>query len=216
MKPAAVLFDCDGVIVDSEGIGIDHLSEALAAVGLVLDRAGVAALFVGETLPGVARLLAAKGYPTTEDWVRLTYDGLYEKLAEGTPLIEGVEAVFEALDAAGIAYAIGSNGEMRKMHTTLRQHPRIWARVKDHLYSAQALGCPKPDPGVYLHAATALGVDPRACVVIDDSPSGCKAGVAGGIRTLGFAEHDDGAALGDKGAEVFHRMDALPRMLGLA
>lgn len=216
MRPAAVLFDCDGVIVDSEGIGLEVLSAELAALGLALDEAEIAALFVGNTLPGVARKLVADGHSIPGDWVRQAYDGLYARLAEGTPLIPGIEAAFEALDAAGIRYAVGSNGEMRKMLTTLPQHPAIWARVKDHLYSGQALGCPKPDPGVYLHAARALGVDPRACVVVDDSPSGCKAGVAGGIRTLGFAAHGDGAALAAVGAELLHHMDELPGLMGLA
>lgn len=215
MRPAAVLFDCDGVIVDSEKIGLDHMAEALAELGIEIDPAGVSALFLGKTLPGVAGTLAAEGWPIPTDWVGTTYDGLYARLAEGTPLIAGIEAVFEALDAAGIAYAVGSNGEMRKMHTTLQQHPSIWHRVKDHLYSGQVLGCPKPDPGLYLHAAGALGVAPEDCVVIDDSPSGCIAGVAAGIRTLGFAEHDDGAALAAVGAEVFHHMEALPGLIGL-
>lgn len=216
MRPAAVLFDCDGVIVDSEGIGVDHIAAEVAALGLHLDTAEIEHLFVGKTLPGVARQLIADGYLIPEGWARQTYDGLYARLAEGTPLIPGIEAVFDALDAAGIRYAVGSNGEMRKMHTTLPQHPAIWARVKDHLYSGQALGCPKPDPGLYIHAAAALGVDPRACVVIDDSPSGCTSGVAGGIRTLGFAAHDDGASLAAVGAEVFHRMADLPGLIGLA
>lgn len=216
MRPAAVLFDCDGVIVDSEGIGLDFIASELAALGLALGAAEIARLFLGNTLPGVARRLVADGHPIPGEWVRDTYDGLYARLAEGTPLIPGIEAVFEALDAAGIPYAVGSNGEMRKMHTTLVQHPAIWVRVKDHLYSGQALGCPKPDPGLYRHAAKALGVDPRACVVVDDSPSGCKAGVAGGIRTLGFAEHDDGVALAAIGAEVFHHMNELPGLMGLS
>lgn len=215
MTPAAVLFDCDGVIVDSEGIDVDHIAGELAKLGIDLDHAGVAAMFVGKTLPGVARALAADGHPIPQDWARTTYDGLYARLAEGTPLIDGVEAVFEALDAAGIPYAVGSNGEIAKMHTTLPQHPGIWARVKDHLYSGQDLGRPKPDPGLYLHAAKALGVAPGDCVVIDDSVSGCRAGVAAGMRTLGFAEHDDGAALAKVGAEVFHDMRELPGLLGV-
>lgn len=215
MKPAAVIFDCDGVIVDSEGIGVAHITAELAELGVGLDRDGVADLFIGKTLPGVARTLADQGHPIPEGWARGVYDRLYERLAQGTPLIPGIEALFEALDGEGIRYAVGSNGEMRKMHTTLPQHPGIWARVKDHLYSGQALGCPKPDPGLYLHAAQALGVVPTRCVVIDDSPSGCTAGVAAGIRTLGFDMHGDGAALAAVGAEVVHRMDAVPAMLGL-
>lgn len=211
MRPAAVLFDCDGVIVDSEGIGVAHITAELATLGLGMAKGDVADLFVGKTLPGVARALRAEGRDIPEDWPRRTY----ARLAEGTPLIPGIVAVFEALDAAGIAYAVGSNGEMRKMHTTLPQHPELWNRLKDLLYSGQELGCPKPDPGLYLHAAKALGVAPAQCVVVDDSPSGCSAGVAGGFRTLGFAAEGGGAALAAVGAEVFYHMDALPALLAL-
>jgi len=217
MTVEAVLFDCDGVIVDSEGIGIAHIQAALGALGFGLDFDGVAALFVGKTLPGVAGQLRAEGHAIPTGWERQVYDGLYAKLAEGTPLISGIEAVLDALDAGGIRYAVGSNGEMRKMETTLPQHPGVWTRVKDHLYSAQAVGAPKPDPAVYLHAAKALGVPPEACVVVDDSPSGCKAGVAGGIRTLGFAAGlHDADSLAAVGAEVFTDMAALPRLIGIA
>lgn len=217
MKIAAVLFDCDGVLVDSEAVGVDHMRRELATLGIDKSHDEVVDLFVGKTLPGVGRTLRDAGYPIPEDWHRGVYDRLYARLAEGTPLIAGVEAVLDALDASGVRYAVGSNGETRKMETTLTQHPGVWARVKDHLFSAQTLGKPKPDPAVYLAAATALGLDPGACVVVDDSPSGCKAGVAGGFRTLGFATgfHGEGH-LRAVGAEVFTEMAALPGLIGLA
>ena len=217
MSVKAVLFDCDGVIVDSEGIGVAHIAEEFAALGFEMDPADVAELFVGKTLPGVTRGLRAHGLAIPEHWERQVYDRLYAKLTAGTPLIDGIEAALDALDAAGIRYAVGSNGEMRKMETTLPQHPGVWRRVKDQLYSAQALGAPKPDPAVYLHAAAALRVDPADCVVIDDSPSGCEAGVAGGFRTLGFATGLHGAEeLEAVGAEVFTDMGALPGLIGIA
>lgn len=217
MKVEAVLFDCDGVIVDSEAVGVAHIAGELAALGIEKSEDEVIELFVGKTLPGVGATLRASGVPIPEDWHRGVYNRLYDRLAEGTPLIDGVAAVLDRLDAAGVRYAVGSNGEMRKMETTLTQHPGVWARVKNQLHSAQGLGAPKPDPAVYLHAAGALGVDPRACVVVDDSPSGCKAGVAGGFRTLGFAAGLHGAGdLRAVGAEVFTEMAALPGLIGLA
>jgi HAD superfamily hydrolase (TIGR01509 family) len=211
----AVLFDCDGVLVDSEGISNALLCEDLAAHGLALDPGEVQRLFVGGTMAAVAEGARALGADLPGDWVERHYRRLYARLAEGTPLIAGVEAVLDRLDAAAVPYAVGSNGSTEKMTITLSQHPSVWARVKDHLYSGQELGCPKPEPGLYLHAATALGVDPAACVVVDDSPSGCRAGVADGCRTLGFDEHGDGARLTEVGAEVFHDMAEVPALLGL-
>lgn len=217
MTIRAVLFDCDGVIVDSEVIGVAHIADELTAIGLELSFEGVADLFVGKTLPGVAQILRDEGHPIPEGWHRAVYDRLYDRLAEGTPLIDGIEAVLDALDAAGVRYAVGSNGELAKMHITLPQHPGVWNRVKAQLHSGQALGRPKPDPGVYLHAADALGFATAECVVVDDSPSGCRAGVAGGFRTLGFAAGLHGAdSLLAVGAEVFTDMAELPALIGVA
>ena len=217
MSVKAVLFDCDGVIVDSEEIGVGHIRDELAELGLEMSREEVVALFVGKTLPGVGGVLREAGHPVPEDWHRGVYDRLYARLAAGTPLVDGIEDVLDALDAAGIAYAVGSNGEIAKMQITLPQHPAVWARVKNQLHSGQALGAPKPDPAVYLHAAKALGFAPEACVVVDDSPSGCKAGVAGGFRTLGYASGLHSAdELSAVGAETFTEMSALLALIGIA
>ncbi|GKY88795.1 HAD family hydrolase [Sinisalibacter aestuarii] len=215
MRPAAVLFDCDGVLVDSEPVGHALLRDDLAAHGLEMSVEDVHRLFVGGTMASVAVQAAKLGAVLPEDWVARHYRRLYAKLAEGTPLIAGVVALLDALDVAGVAYAVGSNGTTEKMTTTLSQHPEVWRRVKDRLYSGQELACPKPDPGLYLHAARALGADPAGCVVIDDSPTGCRAGVAAGMRTLGYAAAGNGAALRAVGAEVFVAMDEVPGLLGL-
>jgi HAD superfamily hydrolase (TIGR01509 family) len=215
MKPAAVLFDCDGVLVDSEPIGHALLRDDLAAHGLDLSVDDIHSLFVGGTLAAVADKARALGASLPEGWLDDHYRRLYARLAEGTPLIDGVVPVLDALDAAGVPYAVGSNGTVVKMTTTLSQHPAVWARLKDRLFSGQDLGCPKPDPGLYRHAADALGVAPTACVVIDDSPTGCRGGIAAGMRTLGFAAAGGGAALAATGAEVFRDMAELPGLLSL-
>lgn len=215
MTPGAVLFDCDGVIVDSEPILFDLLEEELAAHGLPLPRAVIERDFAGSTMAGVAEKARSLGATLAGDWPDSFYARLYPRLAAGTPLVPGIEAALDAIGAAGLARAIGSNGSPEKMRITLGQHPRILAGFKGHLYSGQALGCPKPDPGLYLHAARAVGVDPGRAVVIEDSPTGARAARLAGMRCLGFAAHDDGARLAAEGAEVFHRMIDLPALLGL-
>lgn len=215
MRPAAVLFDCDGVLVDSEPIAFALLHEDLLAHGLDIPPNEMHRLFVGGTMKKVAETARRLGAGLTEDWVPHFYEQLYARLAAGTPLIAGVEAVLDRLDQAGILYAVGSNGTTQKMTITLSQHPPVWARVKTQLYSGQELGCSKPDPQLYRLAAQGLGVAPEACVVIDDSTPGCRGGVAAGIRTLGFAAHGDGADLAETGAEVFTDMADLPGLLGL-
>lgn len=215
MTPAAVLFDCDGVLVDSEPITLALLREEFLARGLDMPPGEMQARFVGGTIKSVAETARDLGVNLPDDWVGRFYDRLFARLAEGTPLIPGIEFVLDRLDAAGIPFAVGSNGTVEKMTITLSQHPGVWHRVRDRLYSGQDLGCPKPDPGLYLHAARALGAAPGFCVVIDDTAPGCQAGVTAGMRTLGFAAHDDGAALVETGAEVFRTMADLPDLLGL-
>lgn len=214
-RPKAVIFDCDGVLVDSEPVAHALVAESLTGYGMAMNAGDVAEAFFGGTMADVVHHARANGAALPEDWAAGMYAALYARLAEGVDLIDGILPVFEALDAAAIPYAVGSNGSRAKMAITLGQHPELMRRVEGHLWSAHDHGPAKPDPRLYLLAAEGLGVAPGDCVVVDDSPIGCTAGVRAGMRVLGFAEHDDGARLAAVGAEVFHRMDALPGLLGL-
>lgn len=216
MPPKAILFDCDGVLVDSEAAAFDLLTEDLAHYGLHLTRAEMEMKFLGGTIGRLFNTARALGANLPDDWVDDFYSRLYARLGQGTALIAGVVEVLDALDAAGIRYAIGSNGSDQKMQITLGQHPAVLARFNGHLYSGQTLGYPKPDPGLWQHAARALGVDAADCVVVDDSPTGCTGAARAGMRCLGLAEHDDGARLAATGAEVIHSLRDIPARIGIA
>ena len=215
MTPRAIIFDCDGVLVDSEPAAFDLLAQDLAAHGLPLPRAEMERIFIGGTIAGVHAKARSLGARLPDGWVAGFYERLYARLAEGTPLVPGVLDLLDALDAAGIPYAVGSNGSDRKMQVTLGQHPGLLDRFRDRLFSGQTLGAPKPAPDLYLHAARALGQPPAACAVIEDSPTGVRAASAAGIRCFGYAPHGDGAALAAEGATVFQSMADLPHLLGL-
>lgn len=214
-RPDLVLFDCDGVLVDSEPATNALLQRDLAAHGLPMDEAAIDREFTGGTMATVGEKARSLGATLPPDWVDGFYRDLYARLAEGTPLIDGIEAVLDRLDAAGIPYAVGSNGSEAKMRITLGQHPTMWNRLKNRLYSAHALGTAKPEPDLFLRAAADFGVPPERCVVIDDSPSGCTGGVRAGMRTLGYAAHGQDDRLAATGAEVFGRMADLPGLIGL-
>ena len=215
MRPRAILFDCDGVLVDSEPATLDLLADDLASHGLSLPRAEMERLFIGGTIAGVHVKARSLGARLPNGWVAEFYERLYARLAEGTPLVPGVLDLLDALDAAGIPYAVGSNGWDRKMQVTLGQHPGLLERFRDRLFSGQTLGAPKPAPDLYLQAARALGQAPADCAVIEDSPTGARAAAAAGIPCFGFAPHDDGAALAAEGATLFRSMTDLPRLIGL-
>ncbi|MBD3764173.1 MAG: HAD-IA family hydrolase [Rhodobacterales bacterium] len=215
MRPGAVLFDCDGVIVDSEPATFDLLIRDLARHGLALTPEQAAREFLGGTIQRCSERARALGADLPLGWVNAFYERLYARLAQGTALVAGIEQVLDALDAAGIPYAVGSNGAPRKMQVTLGQHPRVWARLQARLFSGQVLGRLKPAPDLYLHAAAALGVPPARCVVVEDSPTGARAAAAAGMVCWGYAPHGDAAALVAEGARPFADMAALPRLLGL-
>jgi HAD superfamily hydrolase (TIGR01509 family) len=214
MMPSAVLFDCDGVVVDSEAATFDLLAEDVAAYGLHFERAEMEGMFLGGTMYGLGMALRQLSDRVPEDWADRFYGKLYPHLAKGTALIAGIEAVLDALDAAGLPYAIGSNGSGVKMQVTLGQHPALLARFRGHVYSGQDLGMPKPAPDLYLYAARQLGVDPHRAVVVEDSPNGAMAARAAGMRCMGYAPHGN-AALAEVGAEIFSDMKQLPALLRL-
>lgn len=215
-RPDAVLFDCDGVVVDSEGPTLALFVEELAAHGLHLTLEAFEADYLGQTVEMVAQQAMRAGARLPDGWVPHFYGRMNALLMAGVPLVPGVLAVLDRLDAAGIPFAMGSNGSLAKMRITLGQHG-IEQRFRAIL-SGQALGRPKPAPDVYLAAAAACGVRPEACVVIEDSAQGARAGLAAGARVLGFAAHGPGTAtarsLTALGVPLFHRMEDLPALLG--
>ena len=216
-RPAAVLFDCDGVVVDSEAPTLALFVEELAAHGLPLTPEAFEADYLGQTVEMVAEQAMRAGAKLPEGWVAHFYGRMNEMLLAGVPLVPGVLDVLDRLDAAGVPYAMGSNGSLAKMGITLGQHG-IAARFRAVL-SGQALGKPKPAPDVYLAGAAACGVPPQACVVIEDSAQGARAGLAAGARVLGFAAHGTGAptarSLSALGVPLFQRMDELPELIGV-
>lgn len=216
MIPAAVLFDCDGVLVDSEPATFDLIQQEFARYGLHRTIPELEDMFIGGTIEAVAETARGLGAPLPPNWAETYYESLYAVLRAGTPLMPGVPELLDRLDAAGIPFAVGSNGRSAKMEATLGQHPEIRARLDGLLFSGQELGCPKPQPGLYLHCAKVLGVEPARCVVIEDSPTGARAARAAGMRCLGYAPHGPNPKLAAEGAELFADMHAVPGLIGLS
>lgn len=215
MTPQAVIFDCDGVVMDSEPTSFAMLAEQLTLHGLPMTHAEMRAMFLGGTMRSFWEGARAAGASLPDDWVAAQYLRMFDRLRLGVGLVPGILGVLDALDAAGLPYAIGSNGPLQKMEIMFAHHPGLWDRFGGRVFSAQTLGAPKPAPDIYLFAARSMGVAPRDCVVIEDSVAGLLAAKAAGMRRYGFAADDDGAALAAVGATVFHRMADLPRLLGL-
>ena len=210
----AVIFDCDGVLVDSEGITNRLLRDDLAGRGLDLPLDQVMTTFVGGTMEGVAAEAVRLGADLPGDWVDLFYVKMFAALGAEVEAVSGVADLLAQLQRAGIARAVGSNGPLAKMDITLRRTGLLdW--LSPHIYSARDLENPKPAPDIYLHAAGCLGVAPEHCVVIEDSTSGARAAQAAGMRCIGFAEAGQGAKLEAHCDTVVSDMQSVAPLLGV-
>ena len=214
MTPKAVLFDCDGVLVDSEPITDGVLIANLARHGLRVSEAEVAELFLGGTIRNVGEEARRRGANIPDDWATDIYAEIYARLREGCPLVSGVEDLLKRLDQAGIATGVGSNGSREKMRITLGQNG-LWERFAPVMVSAHDGVAAKPAPDIYLRLAETLGIDATEAVVIEDSPTGAKAGLAAGARVIGFAERTPPEKFSALGVPIAASMGKVAAMLGL-
>ncbi|MGO1120557.1 HAD family hydrolase [Rhodovibrionaceae bacterium A322] len=214
MPPKLVIFDCDGVIVDSVMAHCEVLSRNLQGYGLSLsplecrDKLGAGKMSViGQT----AELLGACLPP---DWTKEIYAQIFARLEEGVALIDGIEAVLDQLDAAGVAYCVASNGSKEKMALMLRGKDLL-PRFEEALFSAHTLGVWKPNPNLFLAAAQDMGVGPQDCVVIEDSPTGVLAARRAGMLCFGYAPDGSELSSDEQGVTLFRHMRDLPALLHL-
>jgi len=212
--PKLVIFDCDGVVVDSEPLTLQLIRDDLASRGLPLDLSKVTDLFVGGTIAGAGAQARAMGADISADWADLIYDKVFAALARSVEPIPGIGAVLDRLDHQGIPYAIGSNGPHRKMEITLARCG-LSARFAGRTYSREDVAAPKPAPDVYLLAASQAGVAPQDCVVIEDSATGAQAAVAAGMAVFGFARETPRTKFEGLTELLFDDMAQLPALLGL-
>ena len=209
MPPDMVLFDCDGVLVDSEPLTSEVLCSSLQRHGLTVSPHELADMFLGGTLMCVAETSRAMGARLPESWVNDTYEEVFAVLGASVEAIPGVHNLLDTLDAAGIAYAVCSNGPHRKMQITLGR-TGLTERLDGRIYSREDVAQPKPAPDVYLKAASDAGMAPERCVVIEDSANGARAGQAAGMRVLGFSADTPAAKLSPYCHATFEAMHDLP------
>jgi HAD superfamily hydrolase (TIGR01509 family) len=207
------IFDCDGVLVDSESLTHRVLIEALADLGIVLDLDKAISLFMGNTLQqNVGVIEELLGRPLPDGFFPEWREQLYARFrSEPVMPVIGIAAV---LDALTVPSCVVSNGPVRKMETTLGV-TGLLARFAGRLYSSES-GLPgKPAPDLFLAAARDFGADPARTFVVEDSPKGVAGAVAAGMRVFGYAAADyvDAAELESIGAVTFTDMRELPALL---
>lgn len=217
MAAKLVIFDCDGVLVDTEPIANEKLAEFLSGLGLVLTRDECRREFQGMMIEDVCRhvaeLLDQPFDPSLPPRVRRTIE---DAVAIDVKPVPGAVHLVHRVAASGLSYCVASSGSIPKMHSTLGP-VGLLPMMEDVLFSAQDVERGKPHPDIFLAAAAAMGHRCQDAVVIEDSLSGVRAGVAAGARVLGYAgdPFTDADALRKEGAEIIHRMEDVADIIGL-
>ncbi len=211
-----VIFDCDGVLVDSETISNSMLAEMLTVEGLPTTMAQARREYQGMLLAEIrSRAERTLGRTLPSDWL-----ARYESEREGVfrrelaPVAGAAEAV-RRIKAAGIGVCVASQGKLSKTSLSLALTGLDDLFPEKARFSAYLVANGKPAPDLFLHAAASMGAEPAGCVVIEDTPSGVTAGVSAGMRVLGYAADNDESALRCAGAQTFHALLQLPGLLGL-
>jgi HAD superfamily hydrolase (TIGR01509 family) len=206
-----VIFDCDGVLVDSELITSRVFAALLAQLGLPVTLEFMFENFVGRSMQHcweqVARMLGREVPAQLRHEFQLRTTAALEAEVQA---IHGIEAV---LDSLQVPYCVASSGSHAKMATTLGA-TGLLSRFRGRIFSAADVAQGKPAPDIFLHAADRCGVQPRDCAVIEDSPAGVAAGVAAGMTVYGYCACTLERRLLDAGAHyTFNSMAKLPALL---
>lgn len=200
-----VIFDCDGVIVDSVLAHFEVIAEDLRPRGLDMAPIALRDLLGAGGMAEVGQIARGLGADVPEDWHEIIYPLIFDRLRLGVPLIPGINETFDRLDGLQVPYCVGSNGRRDKMELML-DGSGVLERFGTSVFSAYSIGVWKPEPDLYLHAADQMGVHPDRCLVIEDSITGATAAKRAGMRCLGYAPDDTAEDLASAGALVIRRM----------
>lgn len=206
-----VIFDCDGVLVDSEPLANRVLSECFQAAGFPISYETCVAEMVGLALPTCFKLAAEwHGKAVPDNFTETVQSRTFQAIREELQPVPGIRAAIEAIP---LPRCVASSSEMDKIHLSLDK-TGLAPLFADGIYSAQQVSRGKPFPDLFLFAAEQMGVAPRDCVVIEDSFYGARAATAAGMTVLGYAGSGFAGQLSEEGATVFDDMAALPALLG--
>lgn len=211
-----VIFDCDGVLVDSETIANESFSRALKPHGLDWSVEETMRRLMGRSLKSCVEIVEAQiGRKLPDDFLEtmqaVTYQGFRDAPLQA---VAGVKDAAMALKAAGIETCVASSGGLEKMRFTLGL-TGLWDFFEGRIFSAAQVARGKPFPDLFLHAAISMNVQPFDCVVVEDSVPGVQAAKSAGMRVLAYAAapYADRVALAKAGGFLFTDMKELPELV---
>lgn len=215
MMFSALIFDLDGTLVDSEAPGLDVLHEMAVALGAPWSRRDMHARFGGVPMSlcvrAIAQLVPADQPLDEVEFLRQLRANMADRFRQGLNEIPGARDLLVHLQALGMPFAIGTNGPREKAELTLSL-TGLRPMLGDRVFCAPEVGSFKPEPGLFLHAAAALGCAPHTCAVVEDSLPGVQAGVAAGMQVFSLLP---ASAMPPELAKRVHGIDGLPALQAL-
>lgn len=188
MVPELLIFDCDGVLIDSEPVAGQILQEVLQSAGAEISVNEVRARFTGFAEVDARRICAEElGLPDVNAIFQAVDARLYGEFARSLTLMPGVAELVKALPSRK---CVASNSGMDRLRNSLGLFD-LWDEFAPNIFSAEMVARPKPSPDLFLYCANELDVEPARCVVIDDSPHGIVGAVAAGMQAIGFVDPAD-------------------------
>ena len=211
-----VIFDCDGVLVDSEPISNGIIADELTQAGWPMTAHEAAQHFLGMVWPDMEPVIAARlGRPVQTVWKHAVMQRILAELSTSARAIPGAVEALQAATDLGLPWRIASNSsheEMQAKFGRLGIADIVQGRVHSHRDVARA----KPAPDLFLAAAAAEGVTPQSCLVIEDSLTGMRAAAAAGMECLAYVPHGTVDAATALGAWPFQSMFELPALFKAA
>ena len=209
MSAVLVIFDCDGVLVDSDRISLRIQAERISALGIDMTYEDCVAESLGLGMPATLQRLSQRlGEPVSASWVTELDVAVKEAFERELKPVLGVSA---ALDAIELPTCVASSGSHEKMRLTLGL-TGLYDRFAGRIFSADEVQRGKPAPDLFQHAAASMGASPEECVVVEDSPLGVTAAKAAGMRVLGYAATTPPEDLAEADA-LFAAMADLPLLV---
>lgn len=210
MNYKCIIFDCDGVLVDSEAISNAVLLAMAKQVGAEITLEYAEQEFSGKSLKSafddIEQHLGRKLPAAFEkEYRQRTYEAFKTQ-------IQPVKGIHEVINALSISYCVASSGPLEKIKLNLRT-TQLLDKFEGRIFSSYEIGSWKPDPGIFEYAAAKMGFKPKECVVIEDSVAGVQAAKKGGFDVFGFGNQRTQAALEEEGAQVFFEMGELLGLL---
>ncbi len=210
------IFDCDGVLIDSESIAARVVAACLTDAGWALTPEEAQARFLGLSIRQMVPMIEqAMGTTLPDDWTERLRLRMLAALSQEAVAVAGAEALLRATAALGLPWRIASNSSHEEMAAKFRR-TGLTDLVAGRLHSHRDVPRGKPAPDLFLAAAAAEGIPPAACIVLEDSIPGVQGAVAAGMTVLGFDPHGDGARLAAEGALPVHDLAHVPDLLRLA